>query len=138
MIVLWALVLLGFFGGLKVSIDNFNGLSCPNIFHVPICYVVTAAYGLMLGALIFNHNGCKHYFFCIGWSVAFVIAALASLAEMFSSTSVCPTSSGGLRAATGEGLPLCYVSLVLLVVILVLFIKGPYKKACEIYNNTIQ
>lgn len=134
-IVLWALVILGFLSGAKVSIDNFNGLACPNILMMPVCYVVTAAYGLMLGSLIINHNGCKHYFFCIGWSVAFVIAALASLAEMFSTSAVCPSTSGGLRAASSAGLPLCYVSLAMLVVIIILFIKGPYKQACDIYNN---
>jgi len=134
--ILWALVILGFIAGLKVSIDNFNGIACPNILMMPICYVVTAAYGLMLGSLILNHNGCKHYFFCIGWSVAFIIAAFASVVEMFSHTSVCPSTSGGLRAVSGTGLPLCYISLAMLIVIIVLFVKGPYKNACDIHNKS--
>lgn len=137
-IVLWALVILGFVAGAKVSIDNFNGIACPNVLMMPVCYVVTAAYALMLGSLIINNNGCKHYFFCIGWSIAFVIAAFASLVEMFSNTSVCPSTSGGLRAASGAGLPLCYISLAMLVVIIILFIKGPYKQACDIHNNKLK
>ena len=136
-ILLWALVILGFLAGAKVSIENFNGLACPNILSMPICYVVTVAYGLMLGSLIINHNGCKHYFFCIGWSVAFIIALLASFAELFSSSSVCPSTSGGLRAASSTGLPLCYISLAMLIVIFVLFIKGPYKNACDIHNRKV-
>ena len=134
--ILWLLVILGFLAGVKVSIDNFNAIACPNILMVPICYVVTAAYALMLGSLIINNNGCKHYFFCIGWSVAFIIAAFASLAEMFSSSAVCPSTSGGLRAASSTGLPLCYVSLAMLIVIIVLFVKGPYKKACDMHNKS--
>ena len=137
-IILWALVILGFLAGVKVSIDNLNGIACPNILMMPVCYVVTAAYGLMLGSLIINNNGCKHYFFCIGWSVAFIIAAFASLVEVFSNTSVCPSTGGGLRAASSAGLPLCYVSLVMLVVIIILFIRGPYKQACDIHNSKLK
>jgi hypothetical protein len=137
-IILWALVILGFLAGAKVSIDNFNGMACPNILMMPVCYVVTAAYALMLTSLIINNNGCKHYFFCIGWSVAFIIAAFASVVEMFSSSAVCPSTSGGLRAASSAGLPLCYVSLAMLLVIFILFIKGPYQQACHIHNNKLK
>jgi hypothetical protein len=131
---LWALLIFGFVSVAKVSLDNLNGLSCPNIFVMPICYVVTLAYGLMLGSLIAKHNNYKHHLFCIGWGSAFVIALLASLAEFFGSGGVCPSSSGGLRAGASAGIPLCYISLALLLVILLLFIAGPYKNACEIDN----
>jgi hypothetical protein len=131
---LWALVIFGFVSVAKVSLDNVNGLSCPSIFAMPICYVVTLAYGLMLGSLIVKHSRYKHHLFCIGWGSAFVIALFASLAEFFGRGGVCPSSSGGLRAGTSAGIPLCYISLVLLLVILLLFIVGPYKNACEIDN----
>ena len=129
--ILWALVLFGFVSVLKVSIDNYRGLSCPNLIILPVCYVVTIAYALMLGSLMINHHGCKHYFFCIGWGVAFAIAFLASLAEAFGSGRVCPTSSGGLRAVSVDGIPLCYISLFILVCILILFIIGPYRNICD-------
>ena len=128
---LWALVIFGFISAAKLSLDNFNGLACPSLLSMPVCYIVTIAYGLMLASLIINHNGCKHHFFCIGWGVAFVIALFASLAEMFAGGGVCPSSSGGLRAGSAAGIPLCYISLAFLVVILVLFIKGPYQTACD-------
>lgn len=128
---LWALVIFGFVSVAKVSFDNFTGSACPSLLFVPVCYIVTVAYGLMLASLIINHNGCKHHFFCMGWGVAFVIALLASLAEMFGGGGICPSSSGGIRAGAAVGIPLCYISLALLVVILVLFIKGPYKNACD-------
>lgn len=133
--ILWALVIFGFVSAAKVSINNFNGLACPNLFMLPVCYVVTVAYALMLGSLIINHNGCKHHFFCAGWGIAFTIALLASLAELFGGGGICPSTSGGLRAATSTGIPLCYISLVILIVILVLFIKGPYQAACELHNK---
>jgi hypothetical protein len=133
---LWALVLFGFVSVGMVSINNFTGsAACPDLLYLPVCYVVTIAYGLMLASLIINHNGCKHHFFCIGWGLAFAIALLASLAELFGGGGVCPSSSGGLRAGSAAGIPLCYISLAILVVILVLFIKGPYQHACDIYNR---
>ena len=132
---LWALVLFGFIGAGMVSLDNMRGTACPSLLMVPACYVVTVAYGLMLGSLIINHNGCKHHFFCAGWGVAFVIALFASLAELFGGGGVCPTTSGGLRAGAPSGIPLCYISLLFLVIILVLFIKGPYQAACDAQNK---
>jgi hypothetical protein len=132
---LWVLVIFGFVSVGKVSIDNMSGLACPSLFAVPVCYIVTVAYGFMLGSLIVNHNGCKHHFFCAGWGVAFVIALFASLAELFGGGGVCPSTSGGLRAGSSLGVPLCYISLAILVVILVLFIRGPYKAACDLHNK---
>jgi len=132
---LWALVIFGFVSVAKVSLDNFNGVACPSLLSMPVCYIVTIAYGLMLGSLIINHNGCKHHFFCIGWGIAFVIALLASLAEMFGGGGVCPSSSGGLRAGSAAGIPLCYISLAILIAILVLFVKGPYQNACDAQNK---
>ena len=128
---LWALVIFGFVSVGKVSFDNMNGLACPSLLTVPVCYIVTVAYGLMLGSLIINHNGCKHHFFCAGWGVAFVIALFASLAELFGGGGICPSTSGGLRAGASVGIPLCYISLAILIVILVLFIKGPYQTAYD-------
>jgi len=129
---LWVLVIFGFIGAIKISFDNFSGSACPHLFMVPVCYIVLVAYGLMLGSLIIYHNGCKHHFFCMGWGVAFVIALLASLAELFFQGGICPsTSSGGIRAGVSGGIPLCYISLAFLIVILLLFIKGPYSRVCE-------
>ena len=133
---LWALVIFGFAGALKISYENMTGMACPHLFSIPVCYVVALAYGLMLGSLIINHNGCKHYFFCMGWGTAFVIALFASLAEFFGGGGICPsTSSGGLRGGATTGMPMCYISLLLLVMILVLFLNGPYKRACETQNR---
>jgi len=131
---LWILVLIGFAGATKVSYENLTGSLCPHLFTIPICYIVFVAYGLMLMSLIINSNGCKHHFFCIGWGTAFVIALFASIAEVASGGGICPASGGsGLRGAEAAGtIPLCFISLAMLVAILILFIFGPYKKACEL------
>ena len=134
-IALLVLLAAGFLGALKVSIANFTGTSCPQIGIIPICYVVLVAYGLMIASVVIRHNGCKHYFFCAGWSVAFVIALIGSVAEVFAGGGVCPTTGGGsLRGASSGSIPMCFVSLALTAGILVLFLIGPYKRACDIYN----
>lgn len=132
---LWLLVIVGFLGVAKVSFDNFSGSPCPHLFFIPICYVVLVAYGFMLASLIINHSGCKHHFFCIGWGTAFVIALFASIAEVAMGGGICPVSGGSMRAASSGAIPLCFISLAMLVAILILFIVGPYRKACEIHNQ---
>jgi hypothetical protein len=135
-IALLVLLAAGFLGALKVSIANFSGSSCPQIWIVPICYVVLVAYGLMIASVIIRHNACKHYFFCAGWGTAFVIALVGSIAEIVSGGGVCPTSGGGgIRGASSGSVPVCFASLAMLVVILVLFLMGPYKRACDLHNK---
>lgn len=137
-VVLWVLVLLGFFGALKISYANFNGQFCPYVGPVPICYVVLFGYGMMIAALLVPSNALKHYFFCIGWGIAFLIALAGSAAEIFTEGGgVCPTTGGGsLRggAAASGTIPMCYLSLAFTVVILILFLIGPYKRACDAHN----
>ncbi len=135
-VVLWALLILGFIGAAKVSYQNFTGSPCPHIASIPICYVVLAAYGLMMASMLIAKSGMKHYLFCIGWGTAFVIALAGSVAEVTAGGGVCPTSAGtGIRGATSGSIPLCFASLAMLVVILILFLSGPYKRACDIHNS---
>lgn len=135
-LLLWLLVIAGFLGVASISLANLNGNPCPYIAFIPICYVVLVAYGLMLGSLIVNHNGCKHYFFVSGWAIAFLIALVGSLTEFFAGGGVCPSTGGGnVRGGSGLSVPMCYISLAMLVVILVLFIAGPYQRACKVYNS---
>ncbi|MFT5571517.1 MAG: hypothetical protein ACI9FR_000434 [Cryomorphaceae bacterium] len=133
---LWGLILFGLITISKVSIENLTGIACPNLFSIPVCYVLTVAYLLMLCSVATNHHGFKHHFFAAGWGVAFVIALFASIAELVAGGGICPsTSSGGLRAGSNVSIPLCYLNLFLLLVILGLFIQDPYRKACEQANQ---
>lgn len=130
-----ALVLVGLVGALRLSYANFTGVVCPHVFFIPVCYAVAAGYALMLLALVIPQINCKHYFFVIGWGTAFVVALAGSLGEYFTGGGVCPTSGGGrLGGASASGLPLCYLSLAMLLVILALFLAGPYRRACAIHN----
>lgn len=132
---LWVLLAVGFFGAAKVSLANFAGTACPHIWLVPVCYVVLAGYALMIASLLVRHNGCKHYFFCIGWGTVFVIALLASIAEFLGGGGVCPsTGDGSVRGVSSGAIPMCYISLALALGILVLFLIGPYKRACDACN----
>jgi len=129
---LWCLLAFGFVGGLNLSYQNYQGTLCPHLGLVPVCYVVTLAYGLMILAIIVRHDGSKHYFFAAGWGTAFVIAFFASVAEFLGGGGVCPTSGGSVRGGSGGSTPLCYLSLGLLIIILALFLIGPYKRASRV------
>lgn len=133
--VLLVLLAVGFLGALTVSYSNLTENPCPHIWLIPICYVVLVAYGLMIVSVVVRHDGCKHYFFCAGWSVAFIIALVGTLAEIFAGGGVCPaTGAGSLRGVTSGSIPMCYLSLALTIIILLLFLAGPYKRACDIHD----
>lgn len=133
---LWLLLAIGFFGIVKVSWENLTGSPCPHVFSVPICYVVLLGYSLMVLSVVIWHGRSRHYLFVSGWSIAAGIALIGSIAEFALGGGVCPASGGGsLRGADSSGvagIPLCYVSLALLLVILLLFMVGPYKRACDV------
>ena len=140
-IVLWGLVLFGFAGALKVSYENFTGSPCPYLATIPICYIVLAAYGSMIAAMLISRHVFKHYLFCMGWGTAFLIALAGSAAEIMAGGGVCPTSGGGgvRGAANGSSsIPLCYISLAMTIVILILFLMGPYKRSCDKCNAAKQ
>jgi len=135
-IILWALLLLGFLGAAKISYENFTGSTCPHIGFIPVCYVVLLAYGSMILSQIIPHLGCKHYLFCAGWGTAFLVALVGSVAEIMAGGGVCPTSGGGgIRGGSTGSVPLCYASLAMLIVILIVFLFGPYKRACDIHTQ---
>lgn len=133
-VVLWALLAFGFLGGLKISYENLTGNACPHIGFVPICYIVTIAYGLMIASVLIRHNGCKHYLFAIGWAAAFIIALVGSIAEIALGGGVCPAAGGSVRGTSAGSIPLCFASLAMCLVILALFLIGPWKRACDTCN----
>ena len=120
---LYILVIFGLISVGIVSVKDIMGESCPSLLQIPVCYIVTIAYTLILLALVTKKEGLKSHLFCAGWGASFTIALLASLAEFFGSGGVCPVSGGGsLRAGeVATGIPLCYMSLLLLVIIVTLY-----------------
>lgn len=134
--VLRVLLVVGLIGGAKISYANLTGSPCPYVWVIPICYVVTAAYALMLASIMIRHHGCRHHFFIVGWGVAFVIALVGSAAELMAGGGVCPAAGGSMRGGGSGSVPLCYASLAMLIVILVLFLRGPYQRACDRFNHS--
>lgn len=130
-ILLLALLALGFLGIAKISYTSLLCRSRPHIAFIPICYVVLATYGMMIASIVIPNNGCNHYLFCVGWGVAFIIASVGSVAELVAGGGVYPTTSGGIRGVSGGSIPLCFASFAMLIVILVFFLIGPYKKTCK-------
>jgi len=159
-IALWVLLLIGFAYAVLVSYRNLSGDPCPSIGPVPACYLVLISYALMILSLIVSRNGGKQYLFAVGWGVAFIFAAMGSALEFFTpGGGVCPSSAGGAlqsasqgasqatsqatseavsqavsQAVSKGGVPMCYVSLALLVIILVLFLNGPHRAARKLRN----
>lgn len=136
-LLLFVILAVGFAYAIQVSYRNYTGDLCPNAGPVPICYIVLLAYALMLVSLSVRNHGIKHYTFTVGWGVAFVFALLGSVAEFFTpGGGICPSSNGGgLRGSSDEGIPMCYVSLALVIVVLLLFLQGPYRKTCNEHNS---
>ena len=117
LILLWLLIAAGFYSALSLSYTTFSGtLPCPDVGGVPVCYVVTIGYAAMLlrliGWYLFKIDKHSHRLFFSGWLIVFLIAAAATVMEIFKG-SVCPSSNSGF--------PLCYLSLAYSVVIFVLY-----------------
>jgi hypothetical protein len=110
---LWVLIGFGFLGGLNVSYANYTGeQACPNVSGLAICYVVTLAYGLMLLSLLIQKAAYQLALFLSAWGITFYIALFGTSLELMSGD-VCPKTSGLL--------PLCFVSLALCLVLVLLF-----------------
>lgn len=98
------LALLGLAGVLPVSVSEFDGSAdCPRILSVPACYVVLAAYSLLLASVAFPRLWNS-------WSVATAVTIIVVLAAAGSALEI--TGHGTCPQTTG-GIPKCYLSLAL-------------------------
>ncbi len=136
-ILLLLLVLTGVTGAALLSIDNLNGKACPAVASIPVCYVVLAAYLLILiGVMRAGASGVLSRqppgflgsislfsLFGLGWWIAFAIALVASFAEASSETPVCPQSTASTAEAASwlASVPRCYLSALLLLLILLFY-----------------
>ncbi len=117
---LWLLIGFGFLGGLNVSYANFTGEHlCPHIAGLVICYVVTIAYGLMFVSLFIQKAVLRSSLFLPAWSITFLIALFGTSLEL-TKGDVCPK--------TANLIPLCFVSLVLCLITISLFMLGQARK----------
>lgn len=112
---LWGLVATGLFGVLKVSyLEIIGAASCPHIAAIPICYLVTIGYSLMFLALLSAIWGSviPKALFISGWAITFLIAMAGTMFEVMHGHT-CPRGFGDI--------PLCFISLIFSVAILLLF-----------------
>ena len=104
------LSLLGLMSGAKVAYQHIFAIkACPVFLYVPLCYLVTVGYLLVFLAAVFRINKI----FLLGWLPIFTLAFVGSLGELLGND-LCPKSSAEI--------PMCYFSLLLATVIMVLFI----------------
>ncbi len=112
-ITLIIMVLFGLWGGGRLSFDQYRtGKACPILGEtVPACYVAFAGYvlialGVFLSLALGSSTG--RYAFWTGTAIAGGLAAFATVLELIKGD-VCPVAFGGV--------PMCYISLAMSVLI---------------------
>jgi hypothetical protein len=112
-IILLGFISVGLYGALSVSYDTVSGkLPCPDVASIPACFIVLVAYALMLVAALLPPVKRYKWLFLFGWLAVCLLAVTGSVFE-FSNGNTCPKNN--------DGLPLCYVSLIFSIVVVVLY-----------------
>jgi hypothetical protein len=114
-LLLLVLIAVGLYGAAKVSFNTLTGISpCPKVFDIPACFVVLTGYSLMLIALVLQPVGRFKGIFLIGWLPVFLLALIGSILQLMNGNT-CPKSESGL--------PLCYLSLMFSVFLIIMYIS---------------
>ena len=112
--VLFLLVAAGLYGALSLSYTTLTGEApCPSLSVLPICYLVAAAYVAMLIGLSFSQHPLSSPLFVVGWALVFGVAAIGAYLEL---------QAPGSCSASNSGIPMCYLSLGLSLVIIALYL----------------
>jgi hypothetical protein len=123
---LMILVVLGLWGALNVSFNTLTGKPpCPDVNGVPICYLVSVGYFLMLLSSLFSASKITNKLFYSGWRLVFVIALFGAASEI---------AIGGICPRSEHEIPLCYLSLALCLVIVGLYIVNDRFKESRVKN----
>jgi hypothetical protein len=108
------LITFGLWGGLNVSFLTITGEApCPDITGIPICYLVSVGYFLMLISQLFSKSKAASKLFCFGWGLVFLIALIGVVFEV---------TIGGVCPVSTQGTPLCYLSLIFSLLIIGLYL----------------
>lgn len=106
---LFITICFGLLGATRLSyVTITGGVPCPSIMGFPACYIIFLAYASMLLAILQKKRSWSRPVFASGLAVAISFALPASLMEVFRE-GTCPSSASGI--------PLCYLSLALCVLI---------------------
>ena len=110
---LWFLVIMGLFGALRLSyVTSTTDNDCPILVGIPVCYVILLGYALIAIAQ-FTGMPVKSRLFWIGWLPVFLLAITGTMLELVDGQT-CPKND--------TGLPLCYVSLAIIILIAICFL----------------
>lgn len=103
---------MGFWGATKLSIAEWRVAgSCPSI-GIPACYLVAIGYFLILMSCINHNQSLFRKLFYTGISVVLGLAAIGSFMQV-TGLGECPQ--------TETGFPMCYISLLMITAITVVF-----------------
>lgn len=112
-IILLLLLSIGLYGGLSVSYLTITEVArCPSVFSIPACFIVAIGYFLMFFAAVAHKQSNIKWAFILGWLPVFLLALVGSILEV-SNGNTCPQSN--------MGIPLCYISLGLVVMVAMLY-----------------
>ena len=105
---LFLLGMIGVIGVAPIAWQQFTGaMACPALGLVPACHIVLIGY-LLVVISVFLASKIRTVVFLVGWVPLFVLALSGSGLELFVHDT-CPRTSGGI--------PTCYLSLGLLVIL---------------------
>lgn len=111
-ILLLGLTAIGLYGGGSLSISHFHaGDVCPMLGPLPACYLVLVGYALVFVSALMPKKLSQKVFY-IGWTPIFALAAIGAVLHTFVGDT-CPVNENGL--------PQCYLSLALAVLIIIAF-----------------
>ncbi len=107
--ILFIAICFGLLGAARLSyVTITGGVPCPGVMGFPACYIIFLAYAAMLLAFLQRKRSWSRPVFASGLAVAIGFALPASLIEVFRE-GTCPNSANGI--------PLCYLSLALCLLI---------------------
>lgn len=109
-----AVAMAGIVGVLPVVTEHMQGNACPQVGPVPLCFVVLSAYGLVAISMLFNARP-RTVLFAVGWNILFGLAVTGSTLELLGNDA-CPQ--------TESGIPACFISLFMTLVLAGAFIFG--------------
>jgi hypothetical protein len=98
------------FAAYLVIMESYNPGYCPQVVDIPACYPVLVCYILVFLSLFIYKRIARYIIFYIGTLIGLAIAVWFSLGQVLG-TRICPALFN---------IPLCYASLVLFIIILVL------------------
>jgi len=106
------ILLFSIYGSFSLSIADFNTKNvCPKLLGIPACYIVLLFFVLILLSHIFQSYMGTRLWYYVFLTVPLLLALSGTITEL-SGKVICPRTSGGT--------PMCYISLGICMLLLIL------------------